>query len=275
MLEDNGLTMKHNSLSFNIDNIVFNCHIFGGGKKKLLAFHGFGQDGSAFLTLATQNPDVTVYAFDLPYHGGTKVSGKVAFLTSDHVITLIDKLIKAENLQTFSIIGFSIGAKFCIPIIERYFGRIKGSWLVAPDGLKANSWYRMATFNSMAIDLFRFVLDNPKIISRMGKIVTNLGLLKSPLLQFAERSLNTKQKRDQVFDTWVILRKLTWDSKALKSIINKKGEKVIVVLAEQDFVIGNHKIAKFIEPLNGVKLIKIRGGHMAAIRNFAKLKLQI
>ena len=54
-------------IKINITNGEYCCRVLGNGGKNVIAFHGFGQDGSAFLPVAIKNPSFTIYSFDLPF----------------------------------------------------------------------------------------------------------------------------------------------------------------------------------------------------------------
>ena len=96
-------------ININTDNAKFNCRVLGNGTKNAIAFHGFGQDGNAFLPVAIQNPGYTIYSFDLPFHGYTKIDNPSLCLSGKDVAELVQKLMVHTGIEKFSLLGFSMG----------------------------------------------------------------------------------------------------------------------------------------------------------------------
>ena len=139
--------MHHSSFEIKVNNAAFYCRVLGNGKQAIVAFHGFGQTGKAWISLCEKYPELIIYAIDLPYHGQTVVDKNLGGISSSLITDMMTKLIEKAGLYRFSLIGYSIGAKFCIPIFARYHEKIENLWLLAPDILGANTWYKIATYN--------------------------------------------------------------------------------------------------------------------------------
>ena len=103
-------SMKNDTKYIDLGDIALNYRVLGNGHRKLIAFHGFGQNCNAFLPLSDKDLGFTIYSIDLPFHGNTRLNKNLDYLNKDVIVALIDRLIHLESLLTFSLIGFSIGA---------------------------------------------------------------------------------------------------------------------------------------------------------------------
>ena len=188
-----------------ITNAEFNCKVLGHGVKNIIAFHGFGQDGNSFLPLVSKNPEYTIYSIELPFHGETIIHNPSISIAHWDVIELVEKLINLLSKEKFSLIGFSIGAKLLFPVIEKFYSRIENVWLLAPDGITPNFWYRMATGTHLMRQLFRFCLNYYQIIKRLGYGLQFMHLVDEGTLSFILKSTNSRENREQVYNIWIFL----------------------------------------------------------------------
>ena len=123
----------------------------GNGKKILLSFHGMGQDFLCFQKFAqTFENQYTTYLFDLPYHGksggidgNNYVENEV--ITKEIWKEYLEKFLQESQIQTFSIIAFSMGGRFALATVEAFAERIEELILLAPDGITEDPKYVLAT----------------------------------------------------------------------------------------------------------------------------------
>ena len=132
-------------------NSTIGYYRFGEGPKIAVCFHGFGEDASmfGFLTNYVGN-QYTFYSIDLPFHGKTEWKEGLNFTHKDllqivEAITREDNQKQATNSQKFSLLGFSLGGRIALSLYEAMPDKIEKLVLLAPDGLKVNFWYWLAT----------------------------------------------------------------------------------------------------------------------------------
>lgn len=255
-----------------ITNAEFNCRVLGNGTINLIAFHGFGQDGFAFSPVAIQNPKYTIYSFDLPFHGETLIRNPSLSFRSHEVIELIQKLMDQFAIDRFSLMGFSIGAKLLFPIIEAFHSQIEKVWLLAPDGIKLNFWYRAATGTRLMRYLFRTALHNYKFLNGLGNLMLSLKIMDKSTILFAMKSINTNEKRKQVYYIWTYLRKLKLNSVAVSNKLNETNPPIYFILGERDKIIPKSIVMPLIKKLNNSKVVTLACGHQSLIGNFAEWK---
>ena len=248
----------------------YHCKILGNGPQKIIAFHGFGQDGGVFRVLQSQNPNLTIYAIDLPFHGETQVHDpNTVFRTSD-VEELIQKLVDQQQLSDFSIIAFSIGARFAFPVITRFGNRITGIWLLAPDGIGRNLWFDIATSTSFGRLLFSWTLVVRKSLVSLANTLGTLGVLPKQTAQIVKNSLSTSAKANRVQSTWLSMRKLIFDRPKYNSGTTSNGAKINVVLGSNDTVIKSGPVKNAMNKLEGATIQMIDSSHSNLIHEFAR-----
>src|SRR5687767_6941373 len=99
----------------------------GTGSKKLLFFHGFGQDHTAFVSLAEAlGNEYTCYVFDLFFHGSSVWHGVDENPLEKHEWKkIIEDILQSNDISEFSLLGYSLGAKFVFATLESFPEKIK------------------------------------------------------------------------------------------------------------------------------------------------------
>lgn len=267
-------SIENKSLKITLNNTVFNCRVLGNGPKKIIAFHGFGQDGEAFLPIAIKNPQYTLYSFDLPFHGETNIPVNTKCISHLQVVDLIVELINLTKIKNFSILGFSIGAKFVFPIIEKFSPIISKAWLLAPDGIYVNYWYRLATGTLLSRNIFRKALKYPLMLEKMGEVLNSINLIDKRTLLFFRKSINTEKKRLRLHFTWIYLRKLIFNPSDLTKSLNESGFVLSIFLGVHDEIISKSKIEYCMKGISQYKLNMLPCEHHDLINCFANNFMQ-
>lgn len=262
-------SIKNKSLKITLNNIIFNCRVLGHGSENIIAFHGFGQDGEAYMPVVINNHQYKLYSFDLPFHGETNIPINSKCISQLQVIELIGELIKITKIKNFSILGFSIGAKFVFPILDKYSLLISNVWLLAPDGIYVNNWYRLATGTLLSRNIFRKALKYPRIIEKMSGVFNSLSLIDKRTLLFFRKSINTEKKRLKLYYTWTYLRKLFFNSNDLTKSIDESNLVLLIFLGEYDVIISKSKIENSIKGILRYKVNMLPCEHHDLINCFA------
>lgn len=244
--------------------------VFGNGTKKMLAFHGFGQTGEAFLPLLNPNRNLTVYAVDLPFHGATTIMDKNIPLRPSQLEEIIDNLIKQAQIEQFSIIGFSIGVKLIFPLFQKFAPQIQGVTLIAPDGIKENFWYRLATGSKLMRGVFKQVIQTSQTTNKILSYARSLGLINSKTATFVKASLSNQDRKSKVYDTWCYLRKLKSDNVQVSKTINNHCICLDFVVSDNDHIIPIQSIEDLSGRIVNKNIVRLQGGHHDLIRHYAE-----
>lgn len=242
----------------------------GNGPAVLLAFHGFGQDHTAFSPLETATGNrFTLYSIDLFFHGNSRYTG-TGTLTKTNWRQLIDHFLQAQAIDRFSLMGFSLGGRFALATAEAFPDRLDQLLLIAPDGITFNQWYWLATESRLGRWLFRYTLRHLSLLTSLGHTLTALGLLNRTVMRFAEIALATPEQRTLVYQSWVQFRQIRSDSTLIANLLNNKRIRVRFFTGAFDRIVPASYILPLTQQLRHYELTVLKTGHNRLIELTAK-----
>jgi len=172
-----------------------------------------------------------------------------------------DQVLIKESINRFSVIGYSMGARFALTTLSIYAKQIDNLYLVAPDGLVQGNWYRFATRNKLQRLLFKLVLNSYPLFLKIAKLLSKLGVLNKGLLKFAQVHLQHKEERERIYITWVSFRKLVLAPSELHKITKKYKIGTKIILGNYDRVIPIKRIEPKLITSDFLILIKVYVTH--------------
>lgn len=235
---------------------------FGQGERVILAFHGYGQDSSHFLPIAEAlRPDCSIYAFDLFFHGKSKLPKSKTPLQKNFLADLISKFLLEEQIGRFSVMAFSMGGKFALTLIEAFAGLIDKVLLVAPDGINTNFWYSLATYPGWMQGLFKRTVLRPAPFFRFVSFLDRHKIVDKGLLRFANWHMESTPKRMRIYRSWMSFSQLNFDIRKIVRLINENKIEMLLFLGEYDKVIPQRSLQVFIKSLETGRVILLKTGH--------------
>lgn len=235
--------------SYSHDEVALAFHESGKGEKKVLAFHGFGQDSSYFeCFIPVFEKRYTIYRFDLPFHGLSTFTKKGQVVDREQLKKFYLDFFMSKGIVTFSLVGFSIGAKFALALLEFFPERVERIILIAPDGFKTNPWYRLATGSVLSRAIFRYIIYHPELYSRISDTLVRFKLLHPGVSRFARSQMSSQEKREKVYFTWMYFRKLRFKRSVILRLLKEHSIPMEIFLGKEDKIIrsrhftflGNH-----------------------------------
>lgn len=234
---------------------------FGSGRAVLLAFHGFGQSSQSYEPVGQLIGDqFTVLAID-HFHHGISQYGDGQLLTKTSWQRLIGAFLKAQNINRFSLMGFSLGGRFALATVEAFADRLDQLILIAPDGITRSLWYRLATGSGVGRWLFRFVLRHLSMFNWIGHSLTRIRLLNRTAMRFAEISLGTPEQRRLVYQTWTQFRFITPDLETVSARLNHESIRVRFFTGAFDRIVPGHYVLPLTKRLQRYELTVLKTGH--------------
>ena len=237
-----------------------NYQKIGKSDKVLLAFHGMGQNFSCFQQFAQifEN-QYTTYLFDLPFHGESKVDEVI--ITKEIWNFFLDKFLQENQIQNFSVISFSMGGRFALATLEAFSSRIENAILLAPDGITEDSFYYGATRFRFTRSAFKKVLKNNHKFHGFAGFLSRIGIVHESVLKFAKIMVDTPQKQEQLYKSWVGFRALRFDCKKLAQIIDNQKINVTIFMGKYDKLLPIHNVYPLTKYLKNAKLITLESTH--------------
>lgn len=234
---------------------------FGAGPDILLAFHGFSENGKSFLALEPSlGSTYTIYAFDIPYHGETKWNEPSHFTTAD-LIAIVKQFIAESKIDRFSVLGFSMGGKCALYIAKTFPEKIDELFLLASDGIKTNKIYNVAVYPKWGRELFKTTIRHPRWFFFMINTLNKLKILSPWLYKFTYNHMETKEKRQRLYNTWISMSEFNPDIKEVKEKINQFEIRVFLFFGKRDEVIKPEVGIAFCEGLKHCNLTLLDRGH--------------
>jgi pimeloyl-ACP methyl ester carboxylesterase len=241
------------------------CNIYGSGERSLLAFHGYGQDGSVYEKLPISLTNHTVYSFHLFYHGLSTWKEKDLSLDDDRWRALIEKFLIDNNIGQFDLMGFSIGCRLVFSILKSFHARIQRLWLVAPDGISDSFLYRLAVDSRLSRKVFFTLTNRNELLLRLLSNARSFGWLSAPLYAVARMNLLDHNRSMRLFDTWVLFRHMKINTLHLAEVLNEENIRSVFIVAGKDELVPWRRIKKLFEKLDDAEKIVLPCTHQGLI----------
>lgn len=212
----------------------------GTQKEVLCLFHGFGQNRNIFNSwLPELTKKYTVYAFDLYYHGeSTRDYGN---LTKKEWKANFSEFLTYNQIESFSVFGFSLGGRFAIATVLAFPDRVDHLYLSAPDGIYLTPWFHAATFPGLKL-IFKFYMLRPARLDRLIQRSLKVGLISKYLADFVQRELGMPENRKRVYISWNHFKPLGYSHRQLREQFKDASFEKTLILGEKDIVIPPKKI---------------------------------
>ncbi len=251
---------------FNFERTSLAYVKIGSGQKIMIFFHGYGQNHQVFKDKAEALCDShTCYLFDLFFHGESEWSLGEGALTKEYWNELMEAFLLEQRIDRFSLVGFSLGARFVFATLEALPTKIDNIYLLAPDGVKTNFWYNLATYPIAFRKLFKSMILHPNRFFGTATFIYKVGLVDKGLIRFAESQMKTEEMRKRVYYSWVVFRKLQFRMPEIAKLINENNIHSSMILGKFDKVITPDNMSRLLQYLPNCELKLLDTGHNGII----------
>lgn len=213
---------------------------YGSGPLPVLAFHGFGRTGADFHVFdAALGERYSIHAFDLPFHGDSPSPSERAespftpLELRDYFSALADHV----GTQQVTLMGYSLGGRVALSLLQTMPERIEGAVLLAPDGLHPRPWYRRLAYSAWGRARYRHFIEHPERVHWIVNTLHKLGLLRDKMHRFLIGQTDSISKRRLLHDVWLSFRLIEVDLHALAQRLQAQGPRVHLVFGTYDSVI--------------------------------------
>lgn len=242
---------------------------FGSGTSYVVCFHGYGEDASSFLFLQSSlEKDYTFIAVDLPFHGKT-VWNESLLLEPSSLVQIIGKIIPLD-FQKVSLLGYSMGGRVALHLMEIIPGKIERAVLIAPDGLHKNFWYWFSTQTAAGNSLFSRAMQKPKLMFWLMRLGKNAGLLNKSIFKFAHAYLDDAHERDVLYKRWTTMKLFKPKLRLLTSLIKEHSIQLRMIFGSYDRVILVKRSERLSKSKSFVRVKVIKAGHQLLKDKYAK-----
>lgn len=234
---------------------------WGTGASLLLCFHGYGHSAAVFknLGILLQN-NYTVVSVDLPHHGGSNWTEGQS-LTKEHISELIAAIMSAGGFHRISLLGYSLGGRVCLTVVELFPERIDRLVLIAADGLVFDPLYCFVTRTKLGKAFFRHFLKEPSRYLRLLSPLRKAKLIDESRYKFVSRSLETPAQRAMLRHVWTDMKGVVSRSEKIRQAIRKWGIATDIFMGRYDRVIPLKHGRRFAQSLSMARLHVLDRGH--------------
>jgi pimeloyl-ACP methyl ester carboxylesterase len=250
--------VTHKQLGYKSSQISY--YRFGSGPKPALCFHGYAEDAGMYAFLEKYaGTEYSFIAIDLPFHGKTEWNEGLNFTYED--LQQITTEIIGPNIP-LTLIGFSLGGRMALSLYQAQPESTEKLLLLAPDGLRVNFWYWLATRTWGGNKLFAFTMKKPGWFFGFLKLLNKTGMVNASIFKFVNFYIGKKEARIQLYQRWTSLRRLKPNLARIKSLVRKYKTPVRLIYGRHDRIIlplRGEQFKKGIEEYCVVKVIE--SGH--------------
>lgn len=248
---------------------------YGSGPALLVCLHGYGQNVMAFAFLEKHlGQRFTLLAIDMPFHGQTKWNDALLFTPSDLYQIIIS--INPNALNGFQLLGYSMGGRLALSLYQQYPDMVKNIYLLAPDGLHKNRWYRLATQTIPGNKLFKFTMHQPSWFLKMVRFGGQAKLLNKSVLKFVQYYLEDKQQRENLYNRWTILKSFTPNLVLIKRLLQNRETHIHMLFGEHDRIILYQKGEQFAKgAAEKIRLHIVNAGHHILSEKYIRFIMQL
>jgi pimeloyl-ACP methyl ester carboxylesterase len=233
----------------------------GNGAKMLLCFHGYGQSRHLFQPFFTSIPTGwRVVYIDLPFFGMSRWNASEPITPADlnQLLAYLQEHFAATEVH---VLAFSLGAKIALGMYQSTGAPIRSVTLISPDGLAIHPVYRFCIYNPIGKAIFYSVLRWPALLLFLLKVLYKLRITDAFKYQFVKRQFDKPAKRTLLKHAWQGFSKIRPDLDAIARKSKTQGTEWHVIWGAQDNVLPLKLCNRFIEKVNGAKLLVVDGGH--------------
>jgi len=234
---------------------------FGSGKQWLFCFHGYGEEGNTFSFLEKSlGNDYTLIALDFPFHGATFWKEGLLFTAND-LLQILSMILQEPN-QSINLLGYSMGGRVALHLLQTVPDKIGQVILIAPDGLHSNIWHTLATKTYLGNRLFAFTMHHPIWLFTIIKLAYKTRLINKSIFNFVHYHLDYKESRELLYERWTTMRKFNPSIQLLKKIILQKKIRVNILFGKYDRIILIKRGVKFRKGIEDyVTITALDAGH--------------
>jgi pimeloyl-ACP methyl ester carboxylesterase len=222
-------------------SLIHYCH-WGSGGKLLVCLHGYGETAQSFACLEpVLGQSFTILAVDLPFHGETEWNEGL-WIGPGELLSILEAIAGELGCgggvgAKWTFLGYSMGGRIALSLVERMPGRVARLLLAAPDGLIVNGWYKLVTRWRAGNLLFRWMMRRPGLLLSIAKVLNRVGLLNKSVYTFTVNYVHDAEDRDKLYKRWTTMRGFRPDLDAFCAQVRAERIPVGLIYGRQDRII--------------------------------------
>ncbi len=260
---------------FETDFIKLHYYKYGNGPKHMLCFHGFGMHGKQFRVLEEKlGNQYTFWGFDLLFHKQTALKDNSLAtikkgITKQQLVDVFKAFCEHENIDTFSVIGYSMGSHYATVLVEEMPERIKEYIIAAPSSIEPGAIIRFFSENGIGNRIIEKLLLSEKATLNLLRFFKRLRIIDAVSRDILFKEVSTPALRLAIYGCLTYLRPLETDQSRLINALNTHEIKSYFFFGDRDknYLPSIGKV--FFEKYTPTKIITLNENHEMINPNFA------
>jgi pimeloyl-ACP methyl ester carboxylesterase len=242
---------------FTYNDLQLEFAVTGSGPETIVCLHGFGRSADDFQLFAPLlKPQQRMVAINLFAHGNSlfpeeRMSKQP--LSKEEWRDAIGALLDSLQAPQFHVMGYSMGGRLAMVLMETMPERIVSLVLLAPDGLKRNWIYRFVSETKPGRMMYRYIIEKPEFLLHTVDLLRKLRLLHQKIHRFVHVQLETREKRQLVYNAWLIHRNLFPHLPDVARCIESRKIPFALLFGSYDRVIPSRDGRKLLRHFNASK----------------------
>lgn len=125
-------------------------------------------------------------------------------------------LMDEEGIRTATLMGYSLGGKIALSLLESLPDRFSNAYFFATDGLKTSVFYTFASRTRLGRSLYRLLIDHPGPLIGTIHFLRSIGVLSEKMRKFLLFHLESREERQFVYDVWSTFRNIRPDLASIR-----------------------------------------------------------
>lgn len=234
---------------------------WGKGERLIIALPGFSNPASLFESVGTALQDEsTLVALDLPFHGNTQWQSEQ--YTRTDVQAWIQAILAQFEKDHFDWMGFSLGGRIILSMLDFFPQQLQGIHLIAPDGLATyRTFYPSLVPKFVRRGLSHSIARHPNSWLRLAQRLHDWRLLDHFSLIYIEKQLKTSIQTDRLFKTWLSLPNFPVSARQSRRALLQRNLPLSLTLGTRDKFVNTDSIKRWSKLIPQVQLRVFDQGH--------------
>ncbi|MFA6262417.1 MAG: alpha/beta hydrolase [Bacteroidia bacterium] len=248
---------------FHYEHSVVSYLRFGRGKQIMVAFHGYGQSGEAYLYFEPVLAErFTVIAIDFFFHGESEWREGRDF-TREDMRDIVFGIAAQEKLAAhkFTVCSFSMGARMARSLVQTFPARIDRFVLLSPPTFAFNKFLNFSTNTPLGLALFRYFIRHNDVLLSWVKRLHQAKILNRAVYLFSSKFMVNRERLQRVFDTWYAQRKLRTNYAEFARLLDQHQIEVILISGINDAITPPAAMVRYVKRLHKHRIFLVEQKH--------------
>lgn len=187
----------------------------------------------------------------------------------------MDAFMVQHAIERVSLLGYSMGGKISLSLLELMPKKVDQVLLFAPDGITIHPMYFFASKTILGYKLYRAFVVWPAPLFLIAKVAASIGIISNKLRNIVLFNTDTRAKRQLLHDAWMTYRNFNTDLVDLDRLLMEHDVKLHAYFGYYDKVITKEMARKMEDAMPNAQVHLLQSGHVdlinKAVRQFSLL----